>query len=147
MDFVNLFVSYYNMHKIWRGTCNLKPMWIKFVFITIFHTFNPWIILLSNFYKHNKRSILGNVKSLMTLFSRQVHPLLGTRLNAREFFGAKEEAELVETASWWLKKPPRGFCPSGKNAAPLNGLLWMHSWEMTLSVSSQSHSHVFTLAA
>ena len=35
----------------------------------------------------------GTAKSQMHMFSHQVHPLLGTKLNAREFFGAKGEAK------------------------------------------------------
>lgn len=48
--------------------------------------------------QQDQRMILGNIRDLMKLFSQQVQPLLGTKLNAREFIWP-EEAELVMTVS------------------------------------------------
>ena len=40
----------------WRERCNLDPTWINFSSVADFHTYSPWIMLLSNFYRQSNKS-------------------------------------------------------------------------------------------
>lgn len=57
--------------------------------------------------------VSGTVKCQLRMFSQQVHPLLGTKLNAREFSGAQGEAktkgDCIMIATQTPKKTPPGL--------------------------------------
>ena len=55
--------------------------------------------------------VSGTVKSQMCMFSQQVHPSLGTKLNAREFSGAQGKARTKGDCIMIATQTPKGTPP------------------------------------